>query len=131
MLNLLKYEPGDLAEYYLEYGARAQRHLSTSLASDGPGAGIQMSAPVVFTLSAGAPEYDNIVIMQYPSRTAFLSYAQGTARKEQNNSMEDGFVLRMAGLAIQGLVCLGPESDPHAIGDPDGPVLMSNGSAKL
>jgi hypothetical protein len=46
--------------------------------------------------------------------------------------MSDGFVLRTAGLAVQTLICLGPESDPGAVQDPEGPeVLPTTYKARL
>lgn len=124
-LNLLKYEGGGKAEYYAEYGDRARSHIESTMKKEGSGGGGQMVSQKVFSLLG--PEYDAIAIMQYPSRAAFIGYATGSDRKEktkENTDMQDGFVLRAAGLAVQGLVCLKPDSDLEAVQDPDGPKLQ-------
>jgi len=121
MLNLIKYESGDKAKYYREYGARAQSHISGTM-QQGGGGGMQMATQKVFSLLG--PEYDNIAIMQYPSKEAFFGYASGSDRKG-NAGMSDGFMLRTAGLAVQGLVCLGPEADAESVQDPDGPKVQT------
>eukprot|EP00746_Dinoflagellata_sp_MGD_P042436 gnl/MRDRNA2_/MRDRNA2_202908_c0_seq1.p1 gnl/MRDRNA2_/MRDRNA2_202908_c0~~gnl/MRDRNA2_/MRDRNA2_202908_c0_seq1.p1 ORF type:complete len:311 (+),score=60.49 gnl/MRDRNA2_/MRDRNA2_202908_c0_seq1:70-1002(+) len=120
MLNLLKLEANN---YYAEYAARAQSHTKGSYSKEGSGGGIQFFTQRVFSLHG--PEYDQIAIMQYPSRQAFLGYVLGSDRKG-NKTMSDGFVLRTAGLAVQGLVCLGPDSDPDAVQDPNGPNLSQS-----
>lgn len=120
MLNLLKYESGDKAKYYYEYYARAQSHISGTM-QEGSGGGVQMASQKVFALLG--PEYDNIAIMQYPSKEAFFGYASGSDRKG-NAGMSDGFMLRTAGLAVQGLVCLAPEADAEAVQDPNGPKVQ-------
>lgn len=119
-LNFLKYEGGGRDKYYLEYGARAQGHISDTM-KKGSGGGVQLVSRQVFALKG--TEYNNIVIMQYPSREAFVNYAAGSDR-EGDKGMSDGFVLRTAGLAVQGLVCLGPEADAEAVQDPNGPILQ-------
>merc|ERR1711924_143490 len=102
MLNLLQYEPGKGKAFYMEYGMRAQSHIAGM--KQGSGGGMQMKASTVFTLKG--TDYDDIAIMQYPSRMAFAGYAMGSDRKG-DKTMSDGFVLRTAGLAVQGLICLG------------------------
>lgn len=125
MLNLLKYEPGKGKMFYSEYGARAQRHIGGTM-KQGSGGGVQLRASPVFTLKGA--DYDDIAVMQYPSRMAFAGYAMGSDRKG-DKTLDAGFVLRTAGLAVQGLVCLGPESDPDCVQDPRGPRLQA--TAKL
>jgi hypothetical protein len=80
--------------------------------------------------------------MQYPSRDAFIQYASlnaggsssvkgkgkdTEAEAEARQRMADGFVLRTAGLAVQGLVCLSPGADPQCVQDPEGPVIVAAG----
>merc|ERR1740121_866705 len=119
LLNFLMVEPGDQGRYYMEYGARARSHINKMEA--GAGGGMQMISPEVWSLRGTA--WSSVAIMQYPSRQAFLGYAMGSDRKG-NKGMDDGFVLRTAGLAIQGLICLAPEADPEAVQDPEGPKVV-------
>jgi len=124
-LNFLKYEPGDRAKYYLEYAARAQSHISGSMIA-GSGGGWQV--PLARVVSLRGPEWDAIGIMQYPSMRDFHGYLTGSDRSGEKG-MNDGIVLRTAGLAIQGLVSMCPESDFEAVQDPDGPKVSP--AAKL
>jgi len=121
-LNLLKVEPGEQGRFYAEYTARAQSHISSTMSTSEASGGLQMSSGDSGVWSLRGQQWSHVAIMQYPSRDAFVRYSQGSDSKE-NKGMKDGFVLRSAGLAIQGLVCLGPESDPASVQDPDGPMV--------
>lgn len=118
-LNLLKYEGDGRDKYYAEYFARANAHIDGTM-KKGSGGGIQVFSRGVFSLKGH--EYDSLAIMQYPSREAFMGYALGSDRRG-DAGMSDAFVLRTAGLAVQGLVSLGPEADAQAVRDPKGPVV--------
>lgn len=136
-LNLLKLEANP---FYAEYGKRASRVI-TNGGTGGQG-GIQFAGKTkgCYTL-AGATHYDFVAAMQYPNRDAFIRFAMSQTAvgsgagvkvtQEQAKAMaggEERKALRTAGLAVQALICLGPDSAPGAIADPAAP---SNIRAKL
>merc|ERR1712137_437344 len=91
----------------------AQAHISSMAKNkDGKGGGMALAKNSVHTLRG--PQFDTIAIMRYPSRAAFLSYAMGQGKsdsgKSGNELVAEGFKLRQAGLAVQGLVCMLPEN---------------------
>jgi len=130
-LNLLKMEPGEQGRFYAEYAARAQAHIGRMEASAaGAVGGMRMASLENQVWSLRGPQWNHIAIMQYPSRQAFVGYAQGADRKG-DQGMSDGFLLRTAGLAVQGLISLAPESDSEAMQDDEGPRLTPAPSAKL
>lgn len=118
MLNFLRFEPGEGKALYQEYGIRAQSHISSMKSNEqGQSGGLALMATSVHTLRG--PQFDTIGIMRYPSRKDFLSYAMGQggaggSKKKGSVSsaselVAEGFKLREAGLAVQGLVCMLPE----------------------
>jgi len=114
MLNFLRYEPGEGKALYEEYGARANSHITgMDKNKDGKGGGLALVKNAVHTLRG--PDFDTIAIMRYPSRSAFLSYAMGQGKggssaSKGNELVAEGFKLRQAGLAVQGLVGMLPEN---------------------
>eukprot|EP00927_Polykrikos_kofoidii_P065187 TRINITY_DN60976_c0_g1_i1.p1 TRINITY_DN60976_c0_g1~~TRINITY_DN60976_c0_g1_i1.p1 ORF type:complete len:341 (+),score=58.63 TRINITY_DN60976_c0_g1_i1:133-1023(+) len=114
MLNFLRFEPGEGRALYQEYANRAKAHISDMERSPaGHGGGLALHAEAVHTLRG--PRFDSIAIMKYPSRSAFLSFALGQGKQNVsdgsgNELVADGFKFRQAGLAVQGLVCMLPET---------------------
>lgn len=127
MMNLLSFEPGNGREVYAEYAARAQEDIN-QMKGEGLSGGIQVYSPDLFTLSKGQT-YDSFAIMQYPSRADFLAFASGTGlkTKTKQEAMNDK-KFRIAGLAVQVLVCLKPEQG--VVKDPEGPKIFQH-RAKL
>ena len=65
MLNLLKFRPDGGAEEYAEYGRLARPFL------DKAGASLRYLGDVAVTL-IGGEEWDEAILVQYPSKQAFL-----------------------------------------------------------
>jgi len=93
---------------------------------------MQLVSDKIFSLT-GNPDlqYDTVGVMQYRSRQSFLDYVSGSrannaSGKDKNSAMSDGFTLRTAGLATQGLIAMLVESDSDSISDPDGPKLIKS-----
>lgn len=117
MLNFLLFEPGVGHELYKEYGVRAQAHIAGMTQSpEGKRGGLALMASAVHTLRG--PHFDNIAIMRYPSRSAFIEYASQQGKTDgtsRNELVAEGFKFREAGLAVQGLVCMLPENVYDAV----------------
>ena len=80
--------------------------------AQGHGGGAALLATQVHTLKG--PAFDHIAIMRYPNREAFIGFAMGTGKADGEGRPKDeivaeGFRLREAGLAGQGLVCMRPD----------------------
>ena len=111
MLNFLQYEPPPGDQLYREYGARAQSKIGKMKGTEGSSrsGGLSLAAQKVHTLK-GCP-FDQIAIMCYPSLDAFVDYAVGRGNGETKDELvAEGFKLRQAGLAVQGLVCMVPDT---------------------
>ena len=65
MLNLLRFNPDGGAEQYAQYGAAAATHLQSS------GASVRYAGRVAGTV-VGGEEWDQIILVEYPSKQAFL-----------------------------------------------------------
>jgi uncharacterized protein (DUF1330 family) len=122
MLNFLQFEPTPGQTLYDEYAVRAQSEIGRMQGKSG---GL-LWAEAVHTLKG--PRFDNVGIMCYPSRDAFLQYVTASlphsARKKAGDGlMAEGFRLRRAGLALQGLVCMVPS--PDAVWDADDRSTLS------
>jgi uncharacterized protein (DUF1330 family) len=65
MLNLLRFEPGGGAEEYGRYGEAARPYLERA------GARIRYLGRVAATVIGGEP-WDEIIVVEYPSKRAFL-----------------------------------------------------------
>jgi hypothetical protein len=122
-LNLLKLEKSNT--FYQEYGARAESIISSGGTGGSGGMKFMCGSKGVHTLRG--VNYDIIVAMQYPDRTAFLKFASSQNSKSSNGKsekrMEGGRerqILRTAGLEVQGLVCLSPDA-VDGIRDPNAP----------
>jgi uncharacterized protein (DUF1330 family) len=70
MLNLLKFNPDGGEEEYARYGAAAGAHLQTA------GATVRLLANVAATV-IGGEEWDRMILVEYPSKQAFLQMSQG------------------------------------------------------
>lgn len=110
MLNFLRFEPPPGQTLYDEYAVRAQSEIGRTQGKSG---GL-LWAEAVHTLKG--PRFDNVGIMCYPSRDAFLQYVTASLPHSAGKSagdelMAEGFRLRSAGLAVQGLVCMAPSPD--------------------
>eukprot|EP00931_Biecheleriopsis_adriatica_P091240 TRINITY_DN65137_c0_g1_i1.p1 TRINITY_DN65137_c0_g1~~TRINITY_DN65137_c0_g1_i1.p1 ORF type:complete len:325 (+),score=51.29 TRINITY_DN65137_c0_g1_i1:76-975(+) len=105
MLNLLRCEPGEGETLVREYSIRAQHAISRIHSSSGDSGGYALATTAVHTLRG--PYFDQIAIMRYPSRGAFVSYSTG---KEKDELIAEGIKFREAGLAVQGLVAMTPEN---------------------
>lgn len=120
MLNFLKYELGDGAALYSQYGAVAESFVGgmteefKEATATKTAAGIQLYTKTVVPLKGS--DFDSVAIMRYPSRQGFLSFSMiqtpGAARKaypgEKGEKLEEAFKFRQAGLAVQGLVAMLP-----------------------
>ena len=69
MLNLLRFNPDGGEEAYAAYGAAACPHLQKS------GASIRYLGSVAATI-IGGEEWDRIILVEYPSKQAFLEMSQ-------------------------------------------------------
>jgi len=125
-LNLLQMEKNP---FYGAYAARANSVISRFSGQEGSG-GIQFMTGKRGCHTLLGVRYDVVAAMQYPSREAFVSFAmsQGNAGSRDKSigncggdaSLAGGaerYVLRTAGLAVQALICLGPDGIPGSIGD--------------
>jgi uncharacterized protein (DUF1330 family) len=65
MLNLLKFKPVSGATSYMEYARRVTPILERI------GAKVAFAGPVIFTI-IGEHSWDSILLVEYPSRKAFL-----------------------------------------------------------
>jgi len=111
MLNFLQFEPPPADDLYFEYAARAQSKIGRLEGTGGRSGGLTLSADKVHTLK-GFP-FHHIAVMCYPSRDAFVEYAVGRGSGlsgAKDEVMAEGFKLRQAGLAVQGLICMSPQT---------------------
>ncbi len=125
-LNLLKLEDNS---FYAQYGKRASGVITSGKVPghEGGSGGLKFSSGRhVYTL-VGDVHYDQIATMQYPSRNAFVAFAnsQGSQQKGQlsDEAKKVGKLrkdLRTAGLAVQALIAIQPDK-ADAIRDPNAP----------
>ena len=125
-LNLLKLEDNS---FYAQYGKRASGVITSGKVPghEGGSGGLKFSSGRhVYTL-VGDVHYDQIATMQYPSRNAFVAFAnsQGSQQKGQlsEEAKKAGKLrkdLRTAGLAVQALIAIQPDK-ADAIRDPNAP----------
>jgi len=120
MLNLLLFEPPPGPLLYGEYGIRAQSKIGkiegVSSAGKKRSGGLVLAAGKVHALKGSS--FDSIGIMCYPSQGAFLEYVshgslniapKGGGAGVKDPLVTEGFKLRKAGLAVQGLIAMVPE----------------------
>lgn len=70
MLNLLRFRPDGGEAEYARYGAAAGGHLQKA------GAKVKLLANVAATV-IGGEEWDRVILVEYPSKEAFLSMSGG------------------------------------------------------